>query len=190
MDDIPQKPVHERGITVAHLFIAFLLIGMMGFGGVLPMLRHELVERRRWLTPTEFVELLSVCQILPGPNVVNLAVIFGVQVAGIRGALAAFFGILSMPVVVVLALASLYAVFAEVEAVQSMLRAIAAAAAGLIVAMTVKIALPVLNRPVALGLAGIAFVAIAGLRVPLLWVLIAMVPISLLLAFRSRDGRV
>ncbi len=50
---------------------------LQGFGGVLPVAQHELVERQRWLTKQEFAETLSIAQVLPGPNVVNLCLIVG-----------------------------------------------------------------------------------------------------------------
>ncbi|HEY5329324.1 MAG TPA: chromate transporter, partial [Acidobacteriaceae bacterium] len=65
----PQPPP-----TVSALFLGFLTTGVCGFGGVLPWARRSLVERRRWLTAAEFTEVLSLCQFLPGGNVVNLSV--------------------------------------------------------------------------------------------------------------------
>ena len=59
------------------LFMAFNRLALQGFGGVIPVAQRELVERERWLSRQGFVELLSISQVLPGPNIVNLALIFG-----------------------------------------------------------------------------------------------------------------
>ena len=89
------------------LFVVFNRLSLQGFGGVLPIAQHHLVERERWLTKAQFVELLSVGQVLPGPNVVNMALMLGDRHFGWRGALAALDGILLVPMLVVLLLAAL-----------------------------------------------------------------------------------
>ncbi|BCZ57584.1 hypothetical protein SL267_22010 [Serratia marcescens] len=70
----------------------FLWLGLIGFGGVLPMARSMLVERRRWLNAEQFTELLGLCQFLPGGNVINLSVAVGMEFRGLRGALCALLG--------------------------------------------------------------------------------------------------
>ena len=80
----PPSPVSR-----ATLFAAFLKIGLLGFGGVMPWARRVLVEERAWLSDREFAELLGMCQVLPGPNVVNLAVILGARWQGAVGSLLA-----------------------------------------------------------------------------------------------------
>jgi chromate transporter len=105
--DAPAEP-HSPG----ELFRAFTVLALQGFGGVLPVAQRELVEKRRWLTREQFVELLSIGQVLPGPNIVNLSLMVGDRFFGWRGALAAVAGMLAAPLAVVMALALLYARFA------------------------------------------------------------------------------
>lgn len=62
---------------VADLFLTFLTITMSGFGGVLPWARRTLVDKKRWLNDEEFAEALALSQFLPGPNIVNLAIVVG-----------------------------------------------------------------------------------------------------------------
>ena len=112
------------------LFSVFNRLALQGFGGVLPIAQRELVERRRWLTKEQFVEMLSVSQVLPGPNVVNLALMFGDRAFGLRGAVAALAGMLLVPMLVVLVLTVLYAQFAQIPAVTGALRGMGAVAAG------------------------------------------------------------
>src|SRR4029077_11518110 len=94
--------------TTFGLFKGFLILGLTGFGGVLPLARHMLVERQRWLTAAEFNELLSLCQFLPGGNIVNLSVATGLHFRGIPGAVAAIFGLIAAPTAIVLALGVVY----------------------------------------------------------------------------------
>src|SRR6476469_8229496 len=107
-DEAPRKP-HSPG----EMFRVFNRLALQGFGGVLPIAQRELVERERWLTREQFVELLAVAQVLPGPNVVNLSLMFGDRAFGWRGGLAALGGMLAAPLAVVLALTMVYARFAQ-----------------------------------------------------------------------------
>lgn len=169
----PQRPAHPWA-----LFLAFSRLSLMGFGGVLPIAHRELVERLRWLSATEFTELLSVGQVLPGPNVVNLSLMVGDRYFGLRGALAALAGMLLAPLAIVLALAALYQGLSHVPAVAGAVRGMGAVSAGLIGAMALKM-LPSLDRgPLPrvawVGLALLVLLLVVVLRWPLLWVLAAV----------------
>ena len=128
-----------------HLFLAFSRLSLMGFGGVLPIAQRELVERLGWLTVEEFAELLSIGQVLPGPNVVNLSLMVGDRYFGLRGALAALAGMLLLPLVLVLVAAALYHQFAGHPAVAGAVRGMGAVSAGLVMAIALKL-LPALRR--------------------------------------------
>jgi chromate transporter len=171
----------------AELFLGFMRIAAFAFGGVLPWARYVLVERKAWVTSDEFVDLLALCQLLPGPNIANMAIAIGGRFRGKLGAASALLGLLAVPVTIALLLVSLYARFAQRPAVQGALAAMAAAAAGLIVAMAVKLAEPMLRRRpfttapvivVTFGLVGIA-------RLPLWPVILAIAPVAILMAWRA-----
>jgi len=176
----PQSP--------ADLFIAFTLLALQGFGGVLAIAQRELVERRRWLTNEQFVEEWAVAQIMPGPNIVNLSIMLGQRYFGWRGALAALAGMLAVPLLVVLLLALLYARYAQHPAVAGALRGMGAVAAGLIIAVGLRLFSTLrgnvlgLGRCVALG--GLCFVAVALLRWPLAYVLLGLGTLASGLAYR------
>ncbi len=154
-----------------HLFVAFSRLSMLGFGGVLPLAHRELVDRLGWLDDREFAELLSVAQVLPGPNVVNLSLMIGDRQFGLRGAAAALAGMLLLPSVLVVVLAASYRELANLPVVNGALRGMGAVAAGMVLAMALKMLVPMrqspLGRsawmPVALAVA----VAIGWLRWPL-----------------------
>ena len=171
-------------VATGALFRGFLLVGMSGFGGVMPFAHRMLVERRRWLSEREFTEALSLSQLLPGPNIVNLSVIVGRRFQGAVGAVAATLGLLLMPIVIVLILASVFAQFAHIEAVRGACNGVSAAASGLILSVAAKMARPIRRMPLELCIATITFASIALLRVPLLWTLAAIAPLSVALAWR------
>ena len=153
--------------TVFDLFTGFFIIGVCGFGGVLPWARWVIVEKRKWLTPPEFTEMLGLCQFLPGGNIMNVTIALGSRFRGIPGALACFLGLMTAPVAIVIGLGAVYDLYADVAPVRRAFVALAAAAAALLVASAWKIAAPLWGRPLAVGVAVCTFVAIAVLRLPL-----------------------
>jgi len=175
-----QKPVDAP--TKRWLFMSFLVVGLQGFGGVLPFARRMLVEQRGWLDDREFTEVLSLSQFLPGPNIVNVSIIVGNRFRGPMGAIAATLGLMLMPFVIVLALAALYARFADLAAVRGATNGVSAAATGLIIATGLKMARPLKGIPWHIVMCALTFIAIALLRLPLLWVLAALAPISVAIA--------
>jgi len=179
----------RRPHSLGELFRVFNRLSLQGFGGVLPVAQFHLGDRERWLTKEEFVEMLSIGQILPGPNVVNLALMIGDRFFGLRGAMVALAGMLLVPTLIVLALTALYAQFASVPAVAGALRGMGAVAAGLVIATALKL-MPALRRnPMGRGLCTALMlamlVAIGGLRWPLLWVLLGLGGISCACAWRA-----
>jgi chromate transporter len=166
--------------SVGELFRGFLMLGLMGFGGVLPLSRHMIVEERRWLTGKEFTELLGLCQFLPGGNVINVATAIGLHFRGIPGAVAALVGLIAAPTAIVVVLGTVYARYQSDPHVVHMFAGLAAAAAGLLVSMAVKIALPLRRKPIAIGFAVVCFVAIAVFHFPLLPTMLVLAPLSIL----------
>lgn len=160
------------------MFLAFTTLALQGFGGVLAVVQRELVERRHWLTNEEFIEDWAVAQVMPGPNVVNLAVMMGDRYFGLRGALAALAGMLALPTVLLLVVATVYARFSGHPAMAGALRGMGAVAAGLIGGMAIKLGAALRQHPLgwhtACALALITALAIAGLHIPLPWVLLVV----------------
>jgi chromate transporter len=159
----------------ATLFASFLKVGLLGFGGSLPWARRVVVDERRWLDDRAFAELIGLCQVLPGPNVVNLSVIIGARTHGAVGSLIALGGILLAPIGLMLAIAAFYASVAHDPTVRNAIAGASAAAAGLIVGTALRLLLH--TRPPLRGLltGGAAFVAVGVLQWPLLWVILALV---------------
>lgn len=168
----------RRPSSRGELFRVCNRLALQGFGGVLPVAQREFVERTGWLTKAQFLEMLSVAQVLPGPNVINLGLMIGDRFFGWRGALAAVAGMLSLPLVLVLALAMLAAEASSVPAVAGALRGMGVVAAGLVTATAIKLMPALRASPLGLPLAA-AFVlatlgAIGGLRWPLVGVVLGL----------------
>jgi chromate transporter len=189
---IPVRPVPVAPKPLApnplELFIAFSLISVSGFGGVLYWSRRMMVDERKWMTPEEFNEAYALCNFLPGPNIVNFSVVFGRQVRGTVGALVALAGLLGPPFLLVTLLSLLYAHYGEIAALQRVLAGVAAAAAGLTISTSLKMAGPLLRqRPgFAHAVAAAAFLAVGVLRWPIYWVLGVLIPCGIAAAWWMR----
>lgn len=184
MTDGPPAPLR---VATGALFWGFLTIGLSGFGGVMPFAHRMLVERQRWMTEREFTEALSLSQFLPGPNIVNLSIIVGRRFQGPIGAVVTTLGLMLMPLVIVLLLAMLFAEFAHLEAVRGACSGVSAAASGLILSVALKMGRPLRRLPLPIAIAAITFVAIALLRMPLLWTLAVLAPLSIGVAWWRRS---
>jgi len=149
------------------LFLGFSSVGLSGFGGVLPFARRMLVDVQQWMTAEEFNAQLGLCQFLPGPNVVNLAVLVGKRYQGVAGAIVAPLGLLAGPFVIVLLLALLYDRYGSLPLAQSMLRGVAAAGCGLLFAMAWRMGMAIRDKPLFLPFTILTVAAIAGLRWPM-----------------------
>ncbi|WP_425219172.1 chromate transporter [Ralstonia solanacearum] len=171
--------------SCTRLFTEFARMGLSGFGGVLPFARRGIVERNGWLSDAEFTEMLSLGQVLPGPNVVNLSVMLGYRYHGIRGAASAMAGLVAVPAVLLLLIVMLYDRYSALPLVQHLLKGMGAVAAGLVLATAVKLAQGQSRtwRAAVIGLA--VFVAIGVLQWPLLPVMAVLIPLALVLEWRA-----
>lgn len=183
----PEVPAPiRRDVGVGELFAGFLGLGLISFGGALPFVRRAVVDQRRWLSSEEFIDLLGLCQFLPGGNVINLSVAIGMRFRGALGALAAITGFIAVPSLIVIALGVVYAKTQHDPIVHHLFGGLAAAAAGLLVAMAMKVAKPLVRSPEGLFVAALMFLAIALLRLPLLPTMLVLTPLSIALAWRRQ----
>ncbi len=182
MPDVPTRPKSLRD-----LFLTLTALALQGFGGVLAVVQHELVVRKRWLTQEEFIEEWAVAQVLPGPNVVNLCLIVGSRYFGWRGALVALAGMLCVPTLVVLVLAVLYARYGAHPVAVGALRGMAAVAAGLILAAGLRLASALKGNPLGtllcIALGAVSFAGVALFRLPLIVILLGPGVAGCLLAY-------
>jgi chromate transporter len=174
--------------TLLDLLLAFALISLCGFGGVLAWSRRMLVEERKWMTAEEFNDAYALCQFLPGPNVVNLSVVFGRRIRGPVGSAVALVGLIGPPFVIVSLIGFAYARFGEIAALQRMLLGVAAAAVGLVTGTCAKMALPLLKDRYGLAplMALATFASVGVMRWPIYWALAVLVPLSIAIAWVRR----
>ncbi len=175
-------PRHGRDGLI-DLFVAFLQISLSGFGGAINWAHRALVEKRHWMTNEDFAETLSLCQFLPGPNIVNFAMCLGQRQHGLPGALAALAGVVVVPLGIFMALGALYTSFGQMAIVHGALSGISAAAAGFIITVGVRLARPHRSRPRSILFGAAGFIAMGLLKFPLVYVLLALAPPSIALAW-------
>ncbi len=170
--------------TTREIFGAFFSVGISGFGGVLPYARRQLVERKRWITDAEMTELLSLAQLLPGPNIVNVAIMLGTRFRGAAGAAAGVLGLVLVPLLLFLVLGAIYQQFADVPWLKGAFAGVGAAAAGLVLSVGIRFAHALKPRPWVIALGAASFAAIAFAHLPLPLVVLVLAPLGVLIAWR------
>ena len=173
-------------VPLTALFRGFATIGVLGFGGVAVMARHVIVEKEQWLTEKEYATVLGMGQVLPGANVVNASVVIGDRFQGVKGALVSVFGIMILPILILIVLAALYSQFSALPAVSIALNGAGAAAAGMVIATGLKMALKLKPGIAGWLIIGLAIVAILIVRWPLVYVVLALIPTALVLTVLLR----
>ena len=182
-----ETEAHKPKLSRLALFLAFSRISLSSFGGAIFWARRELVERQRWITEREFVEMFTLGQLLPGPNVLNVTVMFGYRFAGWTGAAAAVAGFLGWPCLVVVGMGILYQHYGTLPQVQQALTGMSSVAAGLLLATVIKLSmvLPRHWRPWLFG--ALAFVGVGIMRWPLLCVMGALAPWAVVAAWKEQQ---
>jgi chromate transporter len=185
----PDAQEARRIVSKTELFLGFLKIGLLGFGGIAPWARHVIIEERRWLTEKEFAAILGIGQILPGPNTMNASVMIGDRFQGIGGVLACLLGQMAMPLVIITSLAEVYRRFADVPEVKAALIGAAAGAAGLVLGTALKMAQKIKPSPLGYLIGITAVVAVGLLEWPLVPVICVLVPLGIGAAAFERRAR-
>ncbi len=165
------------------LYVAFMQISLSGFGGAINWAHRALVQQRRWMNDEDFTETLSLCQFLPGPNIVNFAMCLGQRQHGLSGALAALGGVFTVPLVIFIFLGLLYSELGQIAFIHGFLSGISAAAAGFIITIGVRLAQSHRRRPLSILFGVAAFLAMGILRLPLAEVMLVLAPLSVAIAW-------
>jgi chromate transporter len=176
--------------TLASLFISFVSIGMMSFGGGLAAwTRREVVQKKAWLDDKQFLSGYALSQLVPGATNVNLAVFIGTQMRGTAGAVACFFGLVTLPVAIVLVLGTLY-LHSQGHTggawVSAALGGMGAVAIGLNLGTGVRLARRNISGLIPIAVTAVVTLSIGVFGLPLVHVLLVMMPVSLLLAVVTR----
>lgn len=182
MSAIAENPQVPARVPLTALAAAFLAVSLFGFGGGIVWARRIAVERRGWLDEHEFLDIVSLTQFLPGPNIIGIAVCIGTKLRGGAGALAALAGFLVIPWSAGLAIGIVCLEYAHTPLLRNILGGISAAAAGLIVGTGVRLLSPHRHRPAAVIFAALALAMLALAKLPLIAILVILVPASIAVA--------
>jgi chromate transporter len=131
--------LNAGGVSITRIFLEFLTIGATSFGGVVPYLRGSLVNKQRWLSDKEFVEMLSISQSLPGLNATNMAILVGQKLKGSLGAIVAVLGICLPGSVLMFIVGIFYRIHGDHAWATGALKGVAAASVGLVLSTVVQL---------------------------------------------------
>jgi chromate transporter len=194
--DADAEPRVPRNVGLIEILLLFSQLGLSSFGGGVSAWMHRaFVERRGWLGETEFSAALALGRIMPGANVINLAVLIGQRLRGAPGAVAAAMGLLVGPSLAVIALALVYGRFAGTTVLGAVLAGAAAAAVGLLIAMGIQSGNSIVRGGSsrraawsvgAIGVLAATFVCIGVWRWPTVPTVLCLAPLSITLAFFAR----
>lgn len=161
------------------------MISLTSFGGgQKAQIRRQLVAEKHWITDQQFLEGLEVAEVLPGPNVLNLAVFLGQRVRGAVGAVVAFLAGCVPPFFIILVAGALYFSTFNIPAVHAALKGAAAAALGLTLANACELTTETGRRPVNLIFVLATAIAVSYFRLSLVLTLLILGGASMALYFR------
>lgn len=170
------------------LLTGFLQVGLFGFGGIAASAFHVIVERRKWLTAQEYASVLGLGQVLPGANLINMTTIVGDRFHGASGSIIALTGLLCLPMVILVALASLHDQFAHLPDVRAATIAAGAGAVGLTVGTGLKLARNIMTSPMSIVFCALTFASIGVMRWPMLETILVLAPIAALSGYWRRKS--
>jgi chromate transporter len=176
---------HGPRVSALDLFVAFTQVTLISFGGVLFWMRRLIVERRRWLSDQEFVELVALANLLPGVNGINLAMMIGYRFARWTGAAASLAGSLAAPCLMVIGIGFLHQRYGALPLVHDALTGMSAVALGLLLATAAKLSVVLERRALPWLFVLLAFVGVGVMRWPLLAVLAALAPLAIAAAWKG-----
>ena len=184
--DVRIQPTQR--VSLPALFVEFLLIGAVSFGGgIVAYEKILLTEKKKWLSQDEFMAALAISQTMPGLNSVNLAILAGDKLRGTLGAFVAMLGLILPGSLFVMIAGYAYTEGQDHPIVNILLAGIAACATGLLAAITYKLGADLFKQIRPLLIIVTTFVLMSVLHLSLIWVLLIMVPVALAI-YRPRGN--
>ncbi|MES2355857.1 MAG: chromate transporter [Pseudomonadota bacterium] len=164
-------PTTKVSVRQRDLFFAFMRIGISCFGNALSSAHRLLVARKKWLSEKEFAKAVKLRQIIPGTNIINLAITVGVHLRGNWGAVLTICGLIVVPIAIVLILGALQRYFDGINWVHL---TIGGVATGLVIPMALKAAGAETPRWWRIAIGALTFVSIGLLHFSLIPILVAL----------------
>ncbi len=173
---MPQEPSSiKQPNNCWDIFWSFTCMAMQAFGGSTAIEQQFLVDQKQWLTMPRFLEMLTVSQVLPGPNIMILSVMLGDRYFGWRGALAAFLGMITFPATLMLTVFVIYEQYASNPVVSAALAGMAASASGMVIGAAIKlvpnIKSNIIGKPVWILLLAVTFISVGLFKMSMIKVL-------------------
>ena len=157
------------------LFATFFKLGLFTIGGgvaMIPILRDKMVNEKGWFTDEEMVDIIAVCQGMPGVIAVNMATYVGFKRRGFLGSLVSTTGVVIPSFVIILLIARGLSAFSDNPIVMGTLGGLRAAAVGLIIVAVWSVAKTVMKDAFSIAGAIISFILIAFLHVNVAYVVV------------------
>lgn len=183
--------IKETLTPLASLFWSFIKIGTLTFGGgaaMLPILQHEVINRRGWVEEKDVVDYFAIGQSTPGIIAVNVAAFVGHRVAGVCGAIAASLAVVIPSIIVILLIAKFIAPFSQIAWVRKVMHGINVAVAVILVRAVYSFARTTVIDKITLTIAILAFAGLYIFNIAGVWIVAAAAVIGLLCAPRSKNG--
>jgi chromate transporter len=185
-DPAAHAPSNRPTLTAWQVFVFYTIATLKGFGGTFFWIRRGLTEDLKVITEAEFAEYFALSQLLPGgANLFNMALLLGHRFAGVRGAFAAGAGFVFVPFFVMVLMAFVYLRFGAQPLVNKALTGMFAVVVGMMLSNAWKMGQAVPKRVRAWTFCLVTFVAVGVLRLPLVWVMLALGPIAVSIAWRE-----
>jgi chromate transporter len=184
-----ESPAKHPPVPLLALADVFFRVGITSFGGsTAAWLYRETVEKRGWLDEQGFVTALTLCQVLPGANPVNLSIYIGSQLRGGLGGTVAVLGMVFPPFCLILGLAYLYVQFGTSPIAHAVLSGLAAVGIGMTLSIGAKLARG-MRKPLPVLIAGALFVTVGVLHWRMVPVVLVLAPLSVALEFLSEKRK-
>jgi chromate transporter len=135
-------------LTVRRLFLTWLRIGFTSFGGgaiTQYLIQENFIYKHQWITAEEYANIIAMCQIAPGINIIAYTILIGKRLAGGVGIVVSLIGLILPSAVITIGISSIYASIREIPRVQSSLHTVFAAIFGISLATTWRNAKPIVN---------------------------------------------
>ena len=172
------------------LFTIFAKIGAFTLGGgvaMIPLIEREIVDKHKWISDEDFMDIISIAQSAPGLIAVNVSIFVGHKIAGIKGSVVATLGSITPPFIIILLVAAVFTTFKDNATVQAVFKGIRPAVVSLIAAPVFRMAVKNKLNWITGTIAVVATVLIAFLKISPIWIIITAIAGGVLLAMREKE---
>ena len=166
-------------VSLATLVKVFFGVGLASFGGSsAAWLYRDLVQKRQWISEEEYLSAMTLSQILPGANPVNMALYVGTKLKGGKGGIAAVLGLVGPPFVVILILGAFYVSYGATPFVRQLMGGLMAVGVGMVLQLAAQLAKNI-RRFIPAVFALAIFLAVGVFRWPMIPVVLVLAPLSI-----------